>query len=168
MRALSRRLQKKRPPKVANPKKNSPQASHSGTATLTFKPLISFSLCLIQKQRYDFFSFRKKKDFNNKDFFSKMEKKQTPQTKSTASVFTSCGKEGIRTPEALLTLTRFPGGPLQPLEHLSECLFSSNLQRLILLSCLAFQFAKIQLFFNPTKKNYGSPGQTHQIPHSAL
>ncbi len=30
------------------------------------------------------------------------------------------GKEGIRTPEALLTLTRFPGGPLQPLEHLSE------------------------------------------------
>ena len=29
------------------------------------------------------------------------------------------GKEGIRTPEALLTLTRFPGGPLQPLEHLS-------------------------------------------------
>ena len=30
------------------------------------------------------------------------------------------GKEGIRTLEALLTLTRFPGGPLQPLEHLSE------------------------------------------------
>ncbi len=29
------------------------------------------------------------------------------------------GKEGIRTLEALLTLTRFPGGPLQPLEHLS-------------------------------------------------
>ena len=33
--------------------------------------------------------------------------------------FLSGGKEGIRTPEALLTLTRFPGGPLQPLEHLS-------------------------------------------------
>ena len=30
------------------------------------------------------------------------------------------GKKGIRTPEALLTLTRFPGGPLQPLEHLSN------------------------------------------------
>ena len=30
-----------------------------------------------------------------------------------------CGKKGIRTLEALLTLTRFPGGPLQPLEHLS-------------------------------------------------
>ena len=34
--------------------------------------------------------------------------------------FLSGGKEVIRTPEALLTLTRFPGGPLQPLEHLSE------------------------------------------------
>ena len=34
------------------------------------------------------------------------------------------GKEGIRTPEALLTLTRFPGGPLQPLEHLSKTTFS--------------------------------------------
>lgn len=30
-----------------------------------------------------------------------------------------CGKEGIRTLEALLTLTRFPGGPVQPLLHLS-------------------------------------------------
>ena len=29
------------------------------------------------------------------------------------------GKKGIRTLEALLRLTRFPGGPLQPLEHLS-------------------------------------------------
>ena len=33
--------------------------------------------------------------------------------------FSLSGKEGIRTLEALLTLTRFPGGPLQPLEHLS-------------------------------------------------
>lgn len=31
-----------------------------------------------------------------------------------------CGKEGIRTLEALLTLIRFPGEPLQPLEHLSK------------------------------------------------
>lgn len=30
-----------------------------------------------------------------------------------------CGKEGIRTPETLLTFTRFPGGPVQPLLHLS-------------------------------------------------
>ena len=28
-------------------------------------------------------------------------------------------KEGIRTPDTFLTYTRFPGVPLQPLEHLS-------------------------------------------------
>ena len=28
-----------------------------------------------------------------------------------------CGVRGIRTPETLLTFTRFPGVPLQPLEH---------------------------------------------------
>ena len=32
----------------------------------------------------------------------------------------SCGETGIRTPETLLTFTRFPGVPLQPLEHLSR------------------------------------------------
>ncbi len=31
----------------------------------------------------------------------------------------SCGETGIRTPETLLEFTRFPGVPLQPLEHLS-------------------------------------------------
>ena len=31
-----------------------------------------------------------------------------------------CGKRGIRTPDTLLTYTRFPGVPLQPLEHLSR------------------------------------------------
>ena len=31
----------------------------------------------------------------------------------------SCGERGIRTPETLLEFTRFPGVPLQPLEHLS-------------------------------------------------
>ena len=30
-----------------------------------------------------------------------------------------CGEKGIRTPETLLTFTRFPGGPVQPLLHLS-------------------------------------------------
>ena len=30
-----------------------------------------------------------------------------------------CGKKGIRTPETLLGFTRFPGGPVQPLLHLS-------------------------------------------------
>ena len=28
-----------------------------------------------------------------------------------------CGVRGIRTPEPLLATTRFPGVPLQPLEH---------------------------------------------------
>lgn len=49
------------------------------------------------------------------------------------------GKEGIRTLEALLTLTRFPGGPLQPLEHLSVG---------------DFRVAKVQLFFYLAKKMY--------------
>ena len=31
-----------------------------------------------------------------------------------------CGETGIRTPETLLEFTRFPGVPLQPLEHLSN------------------------------------------------
>ena len=33
--------------------------------------------------------------------------------------FSKSGKRGIRTPDTLLTYTRFPGVPLQPLEHLS-------------------------------------------------
>ena len=39
----------------------------------------------------------------------------------------SCGERGIRTPETLLEFTRFPGVPLQPLEHLSFALATSNL-----------------------------------------
>ncbi len=31
-----------------------------------------------------------------------------------------CGETGIRTPDTLLGYTRFPGVPLQPLEHLSS------------------------------------------------
>ena len=31
-----------------------------------------------------------------------------------------CGETGIRTPDTLLGYTRFPGVPLQPLEHLSN------------------------------------------------
>ena len=30
-----------------------------------------------------------------------------------------CGERGIRTPETISSFTRFPGVPLQPLEHLS-------------------------------------------------
>ena len=32
-----------------------------------------------------------------------------------------CGVRGIRTPDTLLAYTRFPGVPLQPLEHHSKC-----------------------------------------------
>ena len=49
-------------------------------------------------------------------------KHQERQPTHCVSCLLSGGKEGIRTPEALLTLTRFPGGPLQPLEHLSVSL----------------------------------------------
>ena len=38
-----------------------------------------------------------------------------------------CGERGIRTPESLLTITRFPGVPLQPLEHLSLRLADAKL-----------------------------------------
>ncbi len=33
--------------------------------------------------------------------------------------FNNCGETGIRTRDRLLTYTRYPGVPLQPLEHLS-------------------------------------------------
>ncbi len=56
-----------------------------------------------------------------------------------------CGKEGIRTLEALLTLTRFPGGPLQPLEHLSVgCFFNALEHRFCLKSeCKSTTFFRI-------------------------
>ena len=38
-----------------------------------------------------------------------------------------CGERGIRTPETLLEFTRFPGVPLQPLEHLSFALAISHI-----------------------------------------
>lgn len=66
-----------------------------------------------------------------------------------AAIFS--GKEGIRTPEALLTLTRFPGGPLQPLEHLSVNDFRFSLSTTFYLTKAA---AKLQLFSNMTKKMY--------------
>ena len=40
-----------------------------------------------------------------------------PGTRGVPSCF---GEKGIRTPETLLMFTRFPGGPVQPLLHLSE------------------------------------------------
>lgn len=44
----------------------------------------------------------------------------------------TCGETGIRTPDTLLTYTRFPGVPLQPLEHLSFCFVVQNY-------CLSFK-----------------------------
>ena len=41
--------------------------------------------------------------------------------------FILCGETGIRTPETLLEFTRFPGVPLQPLEHLSFALLGAKL-----------------------------------------
>ena len=41
-----------------------------------------------------------------------------------------CGERGIRTPETLLEFTRFPGVPLQPLEHLSFASATSNMATL--------------------------------------
>ena len=39
---------------------------------------------------------------------------------------TSSGVRGIRTPETLLTFTRFPGVPLQPLEHHSFSVYQNS------------------------------------------
>ena len=41
------------------------------------------------------------------------------QTYLDKTILIICGETGIRTPETLLEFTRFPGVPLQPLEHLS-------------------------------------------------
>ena len=42
-----------------------------------------------------------------------------------------CGERGIRTPETLLEFTRFPGVPLQPLEHLSFASATSYITTLL-------------------------------------
>mgnify|MGYP006988832413 CR=1 FL=1 len=63
------------------------------------------------------------------------------------------GKEGIRTLEALLTLTRFPGGPLQPLEHLSVVRINH------LNSC-----AKIQTFYKLRKNSFFHPNLITRKP----
>ena len=44
-----------------------------------------------------------------------------------ANLVKVCGETGIRTPETLLEFTRFPGVPLQPLEHLSNRTFCAVL-----------------------------------------
>ena len=50
------------------------------------------------------------------------ERPKKKRCRNSATLFTnvlSSGKKGIRTPETLLRFTRFPGGPVQPLLHLS-------------------------------------------------
>ena len=42
-----------------------------------------------------------------------------------AKLTTACGGRGIRTPDTLLAYTRFPGVPLQPLEHHSKVVLSN-------------------------------------------
>ena len=58
---------------------------------------------------------------------------------------TPSGETGIRTPDTLLTYTRFPGVPLQPLEHLS---FLSS----ILVALQGDEYLALGMFF-PLKRN---------------
>lgn len=51
-----------------------------------------------------------------------------------------CGETGIRTPEPLWTVTRFPGVPLQPLEHLSWLNNGQTRLSVVPLSSLLFIF----------------------------
>ena len=66
------------------------------------------------------------------------------------------GERGIRTPETLLTFTRFPGVPLQPLEHLSLAwgIPVGLCEGCICLRpiCIAESAAKVTLFFHRTGK----------------
>ena len=43
--------------------------------------------------------------------------------------YSQSGKDGIRTRDTLLTYTRFPGVPLQPLEHLSFSFASAKIRQ---------------------------------------
>ena len=58
----------------------------------------------------------------------------------------SCGETGIRTPETLLEFTRFPGVPLQPLEHLSYVvIYSATETRCARLTLHKLLLSKIQI-----------------------
>ena len=58
------------------------------------------------------------------------------------------GKRGIRTPEPVLPVTRFPGVPLQPLEHLS--IFRRTLLNRRNMLLQQFRSAKLLLFLRNT------------------
>ncbi len=51
--------------------------------------------------------------------FRKNTKKKKGEEVKRCNCFVFSGKRGIRTPESVSPITRFPGVPLQPLEHLS-------------------------------------------------
>ena len=60
------------------------------------------------------------------------------------------GEKGIRTPETFLTFTRFPGGPVQPLLHLSKSFDATNIELFYELSNNAphrFHYGLKWLFF---------------------
>ena len=46
-------------------------------------------------------------------------RRATNLSKKSFESHSACGERGIRTPETVSPFTRFPGVPLQPLEHLS-------------------------------------------------
>ena len=58
-----------------------------------------------------------------------------------------CGERGIRTPETLLEFTRFPGVPLQPLEHLSFSCTQIRLQNYKKYLIYTQKFALFLFFF---------------------
>ena len=71
----------------------------------------------------------------------------------TSPLFAFSGKEGIRTLEALLTLTRFPGGPLQPLEHLSNiCVYEQIDSKISTTSYPQLRLQRYDYFLIRTKK----------------
>ena len=58
----------------------------------------------------------------------------------------SCGETVIRTPETLLEFTRFPGVPLQPLEHLSLRIMSNSATKVLQIIDIRKFFGKYFLF----------------------
>ena len=86
-----------------------------------------FSFVLVQAQTHCNFSLRRDGDYSatlhypHKLPLAPCSKKnfRLSLCKHKLTTIFLCGETGIRTPETLLRFTRFPGVPLQPLEHLS-------------------------------------------------
>ena len=58
----------------------------------------------------------------------RLQKQKVSKIRHLFASFVLCGEKGIRTPETLLTFTRFPGGPVQPLLHLSLPFCVTNIE----------------------------------------